>query len=491
MKGHFNGLFTFYLLFSVSSSQTLSRIETIKNADCPDTSNLLEYCVAEFHSCHSQRSTFHFCNAQFRDCTKEGPPVHEQSCDVDIKNMIFKVGKTESQFQRKFSFDWPEGIVMIVARIEKDCDVKILDDSLSALRTLLELLRTNECVGKYKPELDRSMIEMDETTSKTLPIPFERFRCGWQFGYIGVVLFRHWVSAECGSYGGININHCCAEHLNCYMDNNEKTVCDELLLSCQDNVVNKMTSFKASCQSLVNRQKQENLFELEDYEGIKKTKMDTKLDMFDGNFNTALSMKDTQALNFTVLQVFWLGSDDSVDSEVRDSFNKNAYKYGWPKRVLIDSCGLMFEECHEQETNNVCLRRFEICLHSSDGKTEDFKQFLNQFSTVVKSQLQNILTKKDFDKFKEETSHSKLFEICEIGTMVYCLGSLCWSIIKQIRKRAPCFKYRTVTASQIISPSNSIPLDDLRSEQTQPLNRTVHHPFADGTVRSDTQPLSN
>lgn len=482
MQYHFIRLFIFHLLFIAADGETLNIMETVKDPDCAFTSSLLEYCVAEFTECKTQKATFQICNSQLLGCTKESLPDNKQKCDIYIKNTISTVRKFESQFYRKFSFEWSDDIGSVVAKIEKECGLEIRNDNLSALRKLQELLQTNECVSKYKKELAEAAIEKDEMTSKTLPIPFERSRCGWQFGYIGILFFRHWISTECGS-NAINLNHCCAEHLNCYVDQNEKETCDELFSSCQNGVVNRMIKLKGSCQSLVKRLSQENVYEMKDYEAIKQSKIKTEIGMFGGDFSAALTMKDTQMLNFTKIKVFRLRFDDSVDSEVRETFNKNAYKNGWPKRVIIDSCALMFEECRGQEMKNVCLRRFEICLQSIDGRTEDFARFLSQFGLVVTSQLQNILTKKDFEKFKEENAPSRIYQLCETVSVIYCVLSFGYFLFKQVQNRLACFGCKTISASQIISPSD-IPLENIRSEQSQPLNEIVHDQNDGGTIQS-------
>uniref|UniRef100_A0A1I7U406 G_PROTEIN_RECEP_F2_4 domain-containing protein n=1 Tax=Caenorhabditis tropicalis TaxID=1561998 RepID=A0A1I7U406_9PELO len=196
-----------------------------------------------------------------------------------------------------------------------------------------------------------------------------------------------------------SINHCCAEHLNCYMEQNGKETCDTSLSNCYKKAISPMTSYKLSCESLFNNSSGE--FEDKDYEAFQVSKIHTEIETFDGEENQEIQVSDIVNFTITRIKVFRLSSNGLVDSNIREKFNRNFYKYGWPKRVIIDSCAMIFEECRRYENMNICFKKLQICLDDIEEKSEEFQVTLKEFNLMVSSRIQNATPEETIKSIEE------------------------------------------------------------------------------------------
>uniref|UniRef100_A0A1I7U407 G_PROTEIN_RECEP_F2_4 domain-containing protein n=1 Tax=Caenorhabditis tropicalis TaxID=1561998 RepID=A0A1I7U407_9PELO len=135
-----------------------------------------------------------------------------------------------------------------------------------------------------------------------------------------------------------SINHCCAEHLNCYMEQNGKETCDTSLSNCYKKAISPMTSYKLSCESLFNNSSGE--FEDKDYEAFQVS-------------------------------------------------------------IIIDSCAMIFEECRRYENMNICFKKLQICLDDIEEKSEEFQVTLKEFNLMVSSRIQNATPEETIKSIEE------------------------------------------------------------------------------------------
>lgn len=386
-------------LLSVSFAYSSIEIRFPDHNGCPSTANILDFCRSELESCIIRKSSFSFCMSQFCDCSKTNLPSAEKECEFYIldncrrlKNVNFARNESASHFE------WPDDVKLVINKIEKECDLRVLNKNEPTMESLHRLFSDNQCVQNLTSMFNNVLMELDKKTSSDLPIPYNRFRCGWHYGHLGTVLSRIWINQSCGIYS-VDFNHCCAIHLNCYLNQKGKQYCDDEFIGCRKKTVSRMTSYKQSCHSLISNEDHE-LFEpdAERYQAFGNILIRTKISSFDGNIRQGLTLSDIKHLNFSSLEVFKLDSDSTLDLDISNMFYEKIYKYGWSNRVIIDSCAVGFEECRRYNKIDLCLKQLIFCLYDIGEKAEEFKKAIREFNQTISSRFSPSLTKTDVDE---------------------------------------------------------------------------------------------
>lgn len=433
-------LISFYALLNVSFAKQPS-ILIPDLVGCNSTSNLLDFCKSKFNFCQKTKVGFAICSDKFIDCTKSIAITSDaNSCKSHLEGVRQTVKRERNSEAGKKEIGLPPEIHRIVADIDKDCGLNLLDDHVPLTR-LISLLTTDDCAKKYKSRMDDSVLELDKTAAKNLPIPFDRSRCGLQYGYIGKVIFRRWIAEECGDHA-MNMNHCCAEHFNCYMNNIGKELCDERFTECQEKFVTTMVNYRTSCKHLSEELSKRFIPEENDYQVVAQGKFQTEINTFNDGFKESLQSTDIKSFNITDLKVFLLDSVPSLDHSIRETFNEKIYGSGWSQRVIIDSCALMFEESRRHEPMSICLKGLKICLDAITEKSLEFMNSIGDFSHKI-SQLESSLTRKEVKKIIEEKGWTWMeiillgFEV--IGGLIMIFGFLytCWGYCRKSTPLSP------------------------------------------------------
>lgn len=384
-----------YCLVPVSFGAPMYDIVLPKLNQCPYTMHILDFCKTQFNSCMDKKSFLNTCKHQFFDCTETPLPSAEKHCAAEVANIrrVLENSKAEITYMKPTPFEFPIKIKAILDEIEKDCGLKI--DSVGTLYQFVSI--GNHCIQKHKATLDEELLKLDKQTSMDLPIPADRFRCGWHFGYIGTVLSRYWINKSCGPYS-MDFNHLCAKHYNCYLDQKEKSDCDQDYESDRKYLVYGMTSFKDSCHSLIYNKSHE-IFRPTDeaYKLFETTSIKTEMRPFNGKLHKPLPISATENLNFTTIKVFELSSDGSLDMVIRNIFNWDIYRSGWAHRVIIDSSAMIFEDCRRNNQLRRCLNQLVFSISDIFKKEEEFIQVINKFNQTVSDILAPPLTKSEIN----------------------------------------------------------------------------------------------
>ncbi|CAP29123.2 Protein CBG09474 [Caenorhabditis briggsae] len=471
--------------------------------DCPFASSMVDFCVSDLNFCINNKSGFPICSSQFCACIKKELPQNEQQCRANITDTCRLLKSRKSSHKEEYApFKWPEEMEPVVTKIQGSCGSNELDSlklvraacddisisELQSIQSLVQLIFDNQCVKNYKTMIDTSSMIVDKNTD--IGVPFDRFRCGWQYGDIGKVLARYWIGNACGPYS-VNFNHCCAKHLNCYINKVVKELCDEEYYRCRtvckcfqtkeneqyifQSLVSRMVSHKESCRALnaVNNHELFNV-KLSVYESFGNTKIPTEITLFDGNLKKSFSGPSN--LNFSLIKVFKLSSDERLDIEIGDSFYQEIYKNGWSNRgstmffltphqydfaVIIDSSALIFEDCRKHNSILLCLKQLVFSISEIDGKTEEFDVAIRKFNETIASRCVAPLNKSEVVEMISKLENGRLPEyivlfIVEI-VIVLIFNQKCWETIKRIYY----YFFSNKTPTQNVQDPAAIPLSQL------------------------------
>ncbi|PIC27296.1 hypothetical protein B9Z55_019603 [Caenorhabditis nigoni] len=425
--------------------------------DCPFASSILDFCVSDFNFCVNNKSGFPICSSQFCACIKKELPQKEQRCRANITDTCRLLTSRKSPHKVEYSsFEWPEEIISVNTEIRKSCGLKELDSSELSIQHFVQLISDNQCIQNNRTMIDTSSMIVDENTN--IGVPFDRFRCGWQYGDIGIVLARYWIANACGPYS-VNFNHCCAKHLNCYMNQFEKEFCDEECNRCRTSLVSRMVSHKESCRALASMNNHE-LFnvKISVYESLQNTKIPTVISSFDGNLKQSFSGPSN--LNFSLIKVFKLSSDEQLDIEIGDSFYQEIYKNGWSNRVFIDSSALIFEDCRKHNSIILCLKQLVFSISEIDGKMEEFDVAIRKFNETIASRNVAPLTKSEVDEMISNLDNGRVWDIIimiVVDILIVLIAKYDKKIWK-ISKRIYYYFFSNKTPTQNVLDPAEIPL---------------------------------
>ncbi|ULT89844.1 hypothetical protein L3Y34_008330 [Caenorhabditis briggsae] len=452
------GLFIFYLPITDALNPNEYEVPIPVLTDCPFASSMVDFCVSDLNFCINNKSGFPICSSQFCACIKKELPQNEQQCRANITDTCRLLKSRKSSHKEEYApFKWPEEMEPVVTKIQGSCGSNELDSLKLSIQSLVQLIFDNQCVKNYKTMIDTSSMIVDKNTD--IGVPFDRFRCGWQYGDIGKVLARYWIGNACGPYS-VNFNHCCAKHLNCYINKVVKELCDEEYYRCRTSLVSRMVSHKESCRALnaVNNHELFNV-KLSVYESFGNTKIPTEITLFDGNLKKSFSGPSN--LNFSLIKVFKLSSDERLDIEIGDSFYQEIYKNGWSNRVIIDSSALIFEDCRKHNSILLCLKQLVFSISEIDGKTEEFDVAIRKFNETIASRCVAPLNKSEVVEMISKLENGRLPEyivlfIVEI-VIVLIFNQKCWETIKRIYY----YFFSNKTPTQNVQDPAAIPLSQL------------------------------
>ncbi|PIC27297.1 hypothetical protein B9Z55_019603 [Caenorhabditis nigoni] len=451
------GLFIFYLSITDGLDPKTYEVPIPVLTDCPFASSILDFCVSDFNFCVNNKSGFPICSSQFCACIKKELPQKEQRCRANITDTCRLLTSRKSPHKVEYSsFEWPEEIISVNTEIRKSCGLKELDSSELSIQHFVQLISDNQCIQNNRTMIDTSSMIVDENTN--IGVPFDRFRCGWQYGDIGIVLARYWIANACGPYS-VNFNHCCAKHLNCYMNQFEKEFCDEECNRCRTSLVSRMVSHKESCRALASMNNHE-LFnvKISVYESLQNTKIPTVISSFDGNLKQSFSGPSN--LNFSLIKVFKLSSDEQLDIEIGDSFYQEIYKNGWSNRVFIDSSALIFEDCRKHNSIILCLKQLVFSISEIDGKMEEFDVAIRKFNETIASRNVAPLTKSEVDEMISNLDNGRVWDIIimiVVDILIVLIAKYDKKIWK-ISKRIYYYFFSNKTPTQNVLDPAEIPL---------------------------------
>ncbi|CAO4379867.1 unnamed protein product [Caenorhabditis nigoni] len=429
------GLFIFYLSITDALDPKAYEVPIPVLTDCPFASSILDFCVSDFNFCVNDKSGFSICSSQFCACIKKKFPQKEQRCRANVTDTCRLLKSRKSPHKVEYSsFEWPEEIKLVNTEVRKSCGLKELDASELSIHNFVQVISDNQCVQNNKTMINNSAMVVDKNTD--IGVPFDRSRCGWQYGDIGIVLARYWIANACGPYS-VNFNHCCAKHLNGYMNQFEKEFCDEEYNRCRMSLVSRMISHKESCRALASMNNHE-LFNVKNsvYESFGNKKIPTEISLFDGNLKQ--SFAGPSNLNFSLIKVFKLSSDEQLDIEIGDSFYQEIYKNGWSNRVFIDSSALIFEDCRKHNSIILCLTQLMFSISEIDGKTEELDAAIRKFNETIASRCLAPLTKSEVDGMISKLENGREWEMILmivvdiVIVLIFKYDQQIWKTIKRI-----------------------------------------------------------
>uniref|UniRef100_A0A8R1DQY1 Uncharacterized protein n=1 Tax=Caenorhabditis japonica TaxID=281687 RepID=A0A8R1DQY1_CAEJA len=361
----------------------------------------------------------------------------------------------------------------VISQCAPDIDLTQMSDvgfyeSILSIASLNYLLTTEKC-RNVKNWFDAHLIAIDQEISMIYSVPFERSYCGWQFGYTGKVFFRQIISSSCGM-SFIEINHCCAEQMTCFMERVDQKECDQRFGECHENVISKMTSWKTTCE--VYAKNVIKLFPILHKAVNKQIVFSTKIDVFNGDFKQALTSSETSNFEVAKLRVYKLSYFSHIDPEIRDVFNTEVIKHGWSKRIVVDSCGLMVEECLRYDKKEACLRRFVTCLNDVHNKTKKFDEVVKKLDKIVTNYLLDRSTTKQTEKMIDEKINEhfwKSFFMDLFEFFIYwCFTKCCFPALKLVavfkKYLCCCNSPQTPPTSSGNDPSSSSLIQENSSE---------------------------
>lgn len=371
-----------YILGIVSFSDASKDFPSPILIGCPFASDLIDFCTSEFNRCIDEKSGFQICSSQFYDCSKSNIPPSEQDCRDDITNTRRLLESRSDKYDMNYvPFEWMVELKEVFKELNNSCGLGIDKDKELSITDLVQMTSNNQCLQENQHKLDDALNKLSLVKSGNFEIPLDRFRCGWHFGDMGRVLSRYWIGEACGPYS-VDVNHCCAIHLNCYMNQTGKEACDGQYSACRKDVASRMVSYKYNCAAIMSKSDHEIFVpSFEAYQSLGNIKMTTQISSFHGKHKTKLL--DSTNFNFSQIKVFQLKGSPSLDHMIREKFNKEIYKNGWATRVIIDSCGMIFEDCSDHDKTSSCLNKLVHCLHDIQKRGDDFDVALRDFNQAV------------------------------------------------------------------------------------------------------------